>query len=700
MDSEFANRIFYRLRAVSSSFSSLTNLKPAKNYLKRIALWLQRLFRLTAKNVVRLMPEAECLDIRFDRPFPGPEFVPKNTTAISSEYKFKVAAFYLPQFHPTIENNQAWGKNFTEWTNVVRAKPAFDGHAVPRVPLELGYYDLREKHILSAQVELAKNYGISAFIFHYYYFDGKAILETPVRRFLADTELDLEFCLCWANENWSKRWDGQYKEIIVRQNYDETELEKFIDYIYPYLKDFRYLKINGRPVLIIYRIDLFTDSLRTVRQFRQRARDMGLGELYIISTQTKTHHDPKIFGCDATMQFTPNNSAPDVIDNFPGETANFKGNLFDWSSLDRYITSDYDYPVYRTVCPGWDNSPRRREQANIFYGNSPQLFAKHLKSAAAINQKIADATENIVFVNAWNEWAEGAYLEPDWDKGYAYLQSIRSVVTGEEYEPTVQELTSNQNNTALIIHVFYLDVVDQIIDKIKNINEKIKLFISTTPDNLEVVEKRFQVLKLDYEIFSNPNRGRDILPFLRLTRIAIGQGYRYFLKIHSKKSTHRQDGAVWRDQLFDDLLSPQAFSSSLNAMATNSSIGLIGSQKHFIGLSTYWGSNKRAVKRLSQLLGISFEDEHRYGFFAGTMFFFTAEAVFPLLALRLNFFDFEPEEGQLDGTLAHAIERMFTFSCLAAGKELKVIDGLDLINAETLSKDYNFARKRQIPGRF
>ena len=148
------------------------------------------------------------------------------------------------------------------------------------------------------------------------------------------------------------------------------------------------------------------------------------------------------------MQFTPNNSAPDVIDNFPGETANFKGNLFDWSSLDRYITSDYDYPVYRTVCPGWDNSPRRREQANIFYGNSPQLFAKHLKSAAAINQKIADATENIVFVNAWNEWAEGAYLEPDWDKGYAYLQSIRSVVTGEEYEPTVQELTSNQNNTA------------------------------------------------------------------------------------------------------------------------------------------------------------------------------------------------------------------------------------------------------------
>jgi len=341
-------------------------------------------------------------------------------------------AFYLPQFHPIPENNEWWGKDFTEWTNVRPAQPQYKGHYQPRIPGELGYYDLRDKNVQKRQIELAKLYGIGGFCFYFYWFAGKRLLETPLLNYLSDPELDQPFCLCWANENWSRRWDGLDSEILIAQKHSAEDDLAFIEYIGRYLRDPRYIQVNGRPLLLVYRPSLLPNPKATVKRWRNWCRNNGIGEIHLTYTQSFEAVNPNKYDFDAAVEFPPNNSGPPVVTNQMEQLkSEFQGTVYDWRIfLER--SKNYQQPSYtlfRSVNPSWDNTARRKSSGTVFTNSSPDGYKTWLSRAIKETTKqYSNRSERLIFVNAWNEWAEGAYLEPDQHYGYAYLQATRDAL--------------------------------------------------------------------------------------------------------------------------------------------------------------------------------------------------------------------------------------------------------------------------------
>lgn len=351
------------------------------------------------------------------------------------EKAVRVITFYLPQYHPIPENDEWWGNGFTEWTNVRPARPLFEGHYQPHEPDEfLGYYDLRDTSVMRKQIELAKQYGIEGFCFYTYWFSGTRLLETPVDNYLADNTLDLPFCICWANENWSRRWDGKDSDLLMVQHYSDQDDIAFISHMAKYLRDPRYIRVNGKPLLIVYRPNLFPSMSDTAMRWRDCCREIGLGEIYIAYVQSFEKRDPSDYGLDAAIEFPPNNSAPpDITKNVVSARFDFSGRVYDWRIfLQRSENFKLkNYPVLRGVCPSWDNTPRKKGRGTVFANSSPNLFERWLTNVFEDTvQQIEDVDQRIVFVNAWNEWGEGAHLEPDQRYGYAWLQAVRNAHKG------------------------------------------------------------------------------------------------------------------------------------------------------------------------------------------------------------------------------------------------------------------------------
>jgi len=361
----------------------------------------------------------------------GNEYVSLFKGQPLSEKPVKLISFYLPQFHPIPENNEWWGEGFTEWTKVRPAEPQFAGHNQPRIPGELGYYSLLDPAVQRRQVDLAKLYGIEGFCFYFYWFENRSLLETPIENYLNDSSLDLPFCLCWANENWTRRWDGKEHESLIEQKHSPEDDLAFIQYIARYLRDPRYIRIDGKPLLLLYRLDLLPSPKDTVERWRNWCRNNGIGEIYLTCTESFERVDPRPYGFDAAVEFPPNNSSPSNITNIVKPPSTFKGVIYDWRSLvdqsEEYQPEDY--PLFRSVCPGWDNTARRGTNGTIFLNNTPSLYQHWLNNAiryTLLQQPNPD--ERLIFVNAWNEWAEGAYLEPDNRTGYAFLQASRDAL--------------------------------------------------------------------------------------------------------------------------------------------------------------------------------------------------------------------------------------------------------------------------------
>lgn len=344
---------------------------------------------------------------------------------------FKLIAFYLPQFHCIPENDQWWGKNFTEWTNVRPAKPLFVGHYQPHVPLDLGYYNLLDASTQAYQVRLAKDYGISGFCFYFYWFNGKTLLEQPIQNYLHNSSLDLPFCLCWANENWSRRWDGKAQDILIAQNHDVDDDIAFIQHISGYLGDPRYIKVHGKPLVIVYRPSLLPDPVATARRWRTWAAENGVGELFLAYTQSFERAPAASYGFDAAIEFPPNNSpVRDIASTVSGIVDSFAGHIFDFSFFrkraEAYNEEQCSSFLWRSVCPSWDNTARRKERATVFVNSDPDSFFHWIRCAVYDTlRRHALPNERLIFVNAWNEWAEGAHLEPDHRYGYAWLEACR-----------------------------------------------------------------------------------------------------------------------------------------------------------------------------------------------------------------------------------------------------------------------------------
>ena len=361
------------------------------------------------------------------------DFVPLTEAPVLQHKPAKLICFYLPQFHAIEENDLWWGKGFTEWTNVRPAQPQFDGHYQPHVPGELGYYNLLDDGVQRRQVELAQLYGIGGFCFYFYWFGGKRLLETPIENYLSDRALTLPFCLCWANENWSRRWDGLDHSVLIAQQHSPEDDINFISYISKYLSDARYIRVSGKPLLIVYRPSLLPRPRETVQRWRKWCADNGIGEIYIAYTQSFEAANPADYGFDAAIEFPPNNSAPPLItDTVTPASVDFNSTVYDWRALaDR--SENYQAPPYklfRSVCPSWDNTPRRKNGSTVFLNSSPAKYQRWLENSIQYTLETEpNPDDRLIFVNAWNEWAEGAHLEPDARYGYAWLQASRNALT-------------------------------------------------------------------------------------------------------------------------------------------------------------------------------------------------------------------------------------------------------------------------------
>lgn len=350
----------------------------------------------------------------------------------------KPLALYLPQYHTFPENDAWWGQGFTEWTNVRRATPLFEGHTQPHVPhSDVGYYDLSDVNVMRRQAAMAKSYGIAGFCFYYYHFaGGKRLLDKPLRNWLAAKDIEFPFCYAWANENWTRAWDGGDKEIIMPQDYDQENMRKmFADMLQDFM-DPRYIKVGrgkNTPVLLVYRPEIIPKIAETVSDWRAMARKSGFDGLYLISMQNFCERDPREMQMDAACEFASFKAALRPLQRFPVPLARFVRNghplnVVSYAAVAYRIRRDRssEYPRYKAAVPGWDNTARKAERGIQVVGATSERFESMLRDCAL--QTVGDMRlrENgFLFLNAWNEWGEGAHLEPDMRNGYSCLEAVR-----------------------------------------------------------------------------------------------------------------------------------------------------------------------------------------------------------------------------------------------------------------------------------
>ncbi len=338
----------------------------------------------------------------------------------------RLIAFYLPQFHPIPENDIWWGKGFTEWTNVAKARPLFDGHYQPHLPADFGFYDLRVAETRRDQIRTAREYGIDGFCYHYYWFSGKQVLERPLEDMLADPESDMPFCLCWANENWTRRWDAAEHEVLLEQRYAPEDDERFIAGLLPYLSDPRYIRLDGAPLLVVYRPQQLPAPERTVATWRRYCAEAGVGPLHLCAALTHGNRDYLHLGFDSGVEFPPHNLNVSTVSDRVQFHAPFQGNVLQYADIARqYLGNTYprEQKVFRTVFPSWDNTARVNDRALIVLNGTPRNYEYWLSQAIRRTVEEGEGEKRLVFINAWNEWAEGCHLEPDREYGRAFLEA-------------------------------------------------------------------------------------------------------------------------------------------------------------------------------------------------------------------------------------------------------------------------------------
>ncbi|MBQ8541046.1 MAG: glycoside hydrolase family 99-like domain-containing protein [Clostridia bacterium] len=374
----------------------------------------------------------------------------------------KIIAYYLPQFHNIPENNEWWGEGFTEWVNVKKATPLYDGHVQPRVPLDNNYYDLLDDDVKIWQAKIAKEHGVYGFCYYHYWFDGKMLLEKPMEQMLANKKIDIPFCVCWANEPWTKAWTGEDKKVLINQYYGgKKEWKEHFDYMLPFFKDERYIKVDGKPLFVIYRPSIMNCVVEMMEYWRELAIESGFPGLDF-AYQTgdldfENRSEADAFEYD--IEFQPGYARHEMFSSKKGFLSTLKyirrrvSNIVQakfgvdllrvgTSSL-RKITGtqfiSYDKawqtiinmkPVRKNSIPGafvrWDNTPRHGKRGFVYVGENPEKFKKYL--SAQIKHAKRDYKQDMMFMYAWNEWAEGGYLEPDEEHGYGYLKAIRDAL--------------------------------------------------------------------------------------------------------------------------------------------------------------------------------------------------------------------------------------------------------------------------------
>jgi len=617
---------------------------------------------------------------------------------ISDTY-VKALAFYLPQFHRIPENDLWWGEGFTEWTNTSKSKPRFEGHYQPRVPHDsIGYYDLSSPKTIRDQSELAKKAKLDGFCFYYYWFSGRRLLETPIQNLFNTPDIDIEYVICWANENWTRTWDGLENEALICQDYRDGWEVDFISDTSRYFSDTRYVRIDGKPVIIVYKLLHIPSPQASIEKWRDWCKASGIGEISVWAVYDVAFLDMQITYIDRFVEFPPRQvGALQKLPNDICEEADC--HLYNYKALVQSIVSDngiadkLDFPIYRTAMMGWDNSARRDVGFSIWIGYSTDLFYHWCKHIWHYTVCRFGHNERFLFVNAWNEWAEGSYLEPDKRFGYANLNALSRALLSlpnerfpVSYSRDSHTLSSRQlqkdwshspgslNTLKICIHVhlYYAEVADPILERLHSIPIKFDLYITICDSRLKslIYSQIDTIPNMTHGyVIDVPNRGRDIAPFIVELRDTIPR-YDLFLHLHSKRSESVWWGDQWRNYLLDNTLgSPEHILNILNEFSSDDSLGIL-SPPLYPPLKPHctWGSTEDYIRAQSVLsrssrMGTSVPELPQSPRFpAGSFFWARPKALAPIFDIGYEYDDFEPEEEMPQCSLAHIIERLWPYS--------------------------------------
>lgn len=602
----------------------------------------------------------------------------------NSKTNIKPVAFYLPQFHTFKENDEWWGEGFTEWTNTRKAKHKFDGHYQPREPHnDFGYYTLDNKEILQKQAKLAKEHGIYGFCFYYYWFSGKRLMEKPVDIFIANKDIDINFCLCWANENWTRTWDGLEKNVLIKQDYTEEDNINFIKDLKKYIDDERYIKVDGKPVIIVYNPKAIPNCKKTFAAWRKTAKETGIGDILIWICQTHDVNAKKlniINEVDGEIEFPPHKPNVAAVDQnkFQIENGCKPNALYSYDSIiNSYLIRNRDkdntLPVFKTVTMAWDNSARRNSGWVNLINYSLGSFYHWVYDTVIYTEKTHKKNNQFMFINAWNEWAEGTYLEPDKKTGYANINTFSRALYKLPFMKEIVDIKKcsginyfgDKTELAVQAHIFYTDLAEEIIYELNKIPYKFDCYISTDTDEKadilkNIFKEKSKAENVYVEVFAN--RGRDMLPFITQI-LKVIENYKYVCHIHSKKTLTNTVGEGWRKYLFKHLFGNEKNICGIFDIFENTNTGIIF-PKTFEGMvpAAVWGSNLENTKNLLKKMNIDIMlPENHLIFPVGNMFWAKTKAVKQIFEHCSNKDDYALEAGQVDGTIAHAIERLWVY---------------------------------------
>jgi lipopolysaccharide biosynthesis protein len=618
----------------------------------------------------------------------NPEYV-GETRPLLRDSTVKPIAFYLPQFHPFPENDRFWGRGFTEWTNTSKAPQLFAGHYQPRLPGELGFYDTRLKEVVARQMELARQYGVYGFCLHHYFFDGKPVMRAPYNHILENPDLDLPFCIHWANEPWTATWDGLATRggTLLPQTHSPKDDLAFFEDIAPAIGDPRYITVDGRPLLVIYRPRLFPDMAATIERWRECCHKAGLPDLYLTVMQTgfEGRVDPRKFGFDAAIEYPPHNfPMQEISDQIDLYDPFFTGRIHDYreAKAAALARKKEKYKLFRGIITDWDCTARRGNP-DILINSTPEDYGDWMRQLCEQTARNLPESEQFIFINAWNEWAEGAYLEPDRKFGYAYLEANARAINSYE-RPKERETKAK---ILIGAHLYYVDLLDEFADQFANVPGTFSLHVTTCSDDTDDIASRLRERLgkrlLSLEVLRVENVGRDMGPFV-MTMLPKAQDHDLCCWVHSKKSVYEPNYATWRGYLLDNLFGcPDQVKAVIEAFESDPKLGLVYPMPFPpIADRVEWGSNFPMTQKLLKRLKVTIEEQQTPEFPAGGMYWFRPKALAPLLDLKLEWTDFErhsggavdPASGAVtDGTLTHALERMMTYVARKAGFQEKEI---------------------------
>jgi lipopolysaccharide biosynthesis protein len=616
----------------------------------------------------------------------------------------RILAFFLPQFHRDSVNEQAWGRGFTEWTNVTKARPLFVAHQQPKLPADLGFYNLTCPQAWAEQQELTSRYGIEGFVLYHYWFAGICPLEASLRTLLAHPEIDQKFCLCWANESWTRRWDGGNEEVILSQDYAGESPEALADYLLPFLKDARYLQEAGKPIYLIYRPEAlpnpadflgrlrqrllshgFEISLGRVLSFRANPQD-ALAPLFDFAVQFPVHGSHgQLNPCLAA---TPLRGVLDPLQLSETNVMHYQAWAQEQARCYQQLLADSSggIPVFPAVMPDFDNTARRGNRGGtLFVNHGGRAFCDWTQTVLRLLRRLNFVDQRrfvpqpLLFLTSWNEWAEGSMMEPSQHLGYHYLNELYRACV--ETDPERQEMLKasrigfrSRHRDALIYHLYYPDLVDRAAATLSRCASSFDVYLSVS--SLIAAPQLHRLVSAcagNVVIVEYPNCGYDIYPLFRyLTDSELGliANYRWILKLHSKRSDHRGDGAQWSQALEDCLC-------QVDLERIEPEVGMVMPEMSTLRVNDYIGSNRRELDAILQILNVSDSALAQSHFAAGSMYLMRA-ACFRAFEQQLpRLVELLAEEGyRIDGSYAHAMERCMQLMAYKAGYHMRSTAGL------------------------